>query len=686
MRRFISIPCTLLLFAISGLWSHAATPVDVTHYDPACGVKIEAAVDTMQAAWNSADGACRISLNLAPGARLISSIDVAPKGSAQFAAVLENADIEFPITVGTRKPPQNQEKFQFVFFDKPFGRAHEAISAKLEKKNVRVESSGTRATIRISTLTAGPFSGDWVLHLYAGSPLIHVEAALVPTGKNIAYIYDALLAGGIEKLAYEDLDGQIQSRALSGDALTPLAVRYRVVMGQSKSGTVALFPPPHAFFFPRDRTDNYSFTQFDKTRFGLRQDPSGGGGFVPWIDAPEGKAQRMELFLVASLKQPKELLEQVKRYTHDDTFVPIDEHLTFTSHYHSRLTVGQLAGKSPVREFAYVFKKMGVQIVHLAEFHGDGHADDAGPQRLSEMKTMFELCATYSDGTILLLPGEEGNKYLGHPWPAAPKIHPGHWMYLFPKPVYLTWVRAEGTPYSEQIAPYGNVYHIGSREDMVQLLKDEKGLAWTTHPRIKASFATPDAFKDQDFYKSGDWLGGAWKAMPADLSEDRLGRRCLDVLDDMSNWATAGNYPLKSLPGEVDVFEIDRNHELYGHMNINYLKLAKLPAVGDGAPVIDALQKRDFFTTTGEVLIREFSVKDGAASFKLDWTFPLAYAELITGDGSTVKKQRIAMAGVGEFGTGAHVMPLDDKTAKWVRLEVVDIARNTAYTQAIEIK
>ena len=33
------------------------------------------------------------------------------------------------------------------------------------------------------------------------------------------------------------------------------------------------------------------------------------------------------------------------------------------------------------------------------------------------------------------------------------------------------------------------------------------------NPRIKASFACPDAYKDKDWYKDDLWLGGAWKAM-----------------------------------------------------------------------------------------------------------------------------------------------------------------------------
>ena len=120
----------------------------------------------------------------------------------------------------------------------------------------------------------------------------------------------------------------------------------------------------------------------------------------------------------------------------------------------------------------------------------------------------------------------------------------------------------------EDHPPYGPVYHVGNGADMVQLLEREGGLAWTSHPRIKGSSWTPDIFRHQDFYLSDRWLGAAWKAMPADLSLDQLGRRALDLLDDMANWGQK-----KYLPGEVDVFKIDHTHELYGHMNINYIRL-----------------------------------------------------------------------------------------------------------------
>jgi hypothetical protein len=253
-------------------------------------------------------------------------------------------------------------------------------------------------------------------------------------------------------------------------------------------------------------------------------------------------------------------------------------------------------------------------------------------------------------------------------------------MYLFPKPVYLTFKRAEGQPFVEEKPGYGTVYHIGNREEMVKVFEQEKGLGWTTHPRIKASFATPDAFKDQPWYQADLWLGAAWKSMPGDLSDDRLGKRCLDLLDDMNNW---GQH--KFLPGEVDVFEIDRTHELYGHMNINYLKLDRVPKIDNWSPVLGALKSPDYFVTTGEVLIREWKIEKGKeVSAEVEWTFQPGFAELIVGNGKSVRRHRLSLASESEFGRKQLAWPADAlRDAKWARIEVWDVAMNGAFTQPV---
>ena len=199
---------------------------------------------------------------------------------------------------------------------------------------------------------------------------------------------------------------------------------------------------------------------------------------------------------------------------------------------------------------------------------------------------MFDECRRLSDDELLFLPGEEANIPLGL---SDAGKRPGHWVYLFPRPVYWTMKRAAGPAVRRGASrPTGGSITSATAPTCSACSRREHGLAWTSHPRIKGSSWTPDLFRHEDFYLSDRWLGAAWKAMPADLSHDRLGRRALDLLDDMANWGQK-----KYLPGEVDVFKIDHTHELYGHMNINYVRLDpdRLPRFDEGwQPVLDSLR------------------------------------------------------------------------------------------------
>jgi len=112
------------------------------------------------------------------------------------------------------------------------------------------------------------------------------------------------------------------------------------------------------------------------------------------------------------------------------------------------------------------------------------------------------------------------------------------------------------------------------------------------------------------------------------------------------------------------------------------------------------LRSGKFFTTTGEVLIPEFSIggKQSGRTLsltgdtkrvleaRLEWTFPLAFAEVISGDGQQVFRQRIDLADTESFGTRRLRLPLELKGRTWVRLEVWDIAANGAFTQPVWIE
>jgi hypothetical protein len=216
---------------------------------------------------------------------------------------------------------------------------------------------------------------------------------------------------------------------------------------------------------------------------------------------------------------------------------------------------------------------------------------------------------------------------------------------------------------------------------------------WTAHARVKSSTGYPDLYREESFFKSNRFLGAAWKAMPADLSWNRLGKRVLDLMDDMANWGGR-----KYVLGEVDVFKVEPDYELYGHMNMNYLRLDRIPSFSEGwGSVLDAIRGGRFFVTTGEVLISRFAiswkesgetVKLGSRTkrkleFELKWTFPLAFAEIISGDGNQVFRESIDLGDRTEFGQERFTRSLDLRGKQWVRLEVWDSAANGTFTQPV---
>jgi len=115
---------------------------------------------------------------------------------------------------------------------------------------------------------------------------------------------------------------------------------------------------------------------------------------------------------------------------------------------------------------------------------------------------------------------------------------------------------------------------------------------------------------------------------------------------------------------------------------------------------LDALRGGEFFTTTGEILIPKFTIagkqsgetisqsKAGKTVLEaeLEWTFPLAFAEVISGDGQSIRRQRVDLIDTEPFGTRKLRVPVDLKNQKWIRFEVWDIAANGAFTQPVWIE
>ena len=696
----------LLLALISA--AAAESKIDFSQYRQNCGIAVTAdSADTLRLAWPTAQNlSAEIIFNLRDGQPLIQSLGFSQPGKPA-RVIATQIDPVTTLTIGERDKKAADEGFQqMVFFEKVNQRPHQTYLVTLTYRNVRVVSDGSRLTVSIGKVSAGSFAGEMRFTFFSNSPLIKSEVVVSTHEKLRAILYDSGLSSSLPdwtNMVWADPLGNIKkSPVTSATVAQPVGTKFRTMIAEGRNGSLAVFPAPHQYFYPLDFADNFKFNWSGNGYslmphgfgFGIRQPLDGDQRWVPWFDAPAETEQHLGVFYLLNPGDGEQTLKEVSRYTHDDHYQELAGYKTFTSHYHIEHTLEFLNRQKQQHTngipvgletpgFVTKFKDTGVNIVHLAEFHQGWTPTQKTPERLKMMHTMFSECDRLSGDNFLLLPGEEPNVHLG-----------GHWIALFPKPVYWILNRATNEPFVDEVENYGKVYHVGSADDVLSLMEKENGLMWTAHARIKGSIPFPDGYRNQAFYQSDHFLGAAWKNLPTNLSRATLGWRALDLFNDMNQWGQR-----KQVLGEVDVFKVEPDYELYAHMNVNYLKLDHLPKFSDGwQPVLDTLRHGQFFTTTGEILIPQFTVAGQASGevvqgkknlkikLELNWTFPLAFAEIISGDGQTIHRQRISLTDTDAFGSRKLNLTADLRNQKWVRVEAWDIAANGAFTQPVWVE
>lgn len=576
-----------------------------------------------------------------------------------------------------------------------------------------VRTNGARMEITFGDVKAGVFAGQLVFTVYKGSNLLRQEAIASTSEPSVAYMYRAGLKGfqldPKTILKWRDTARAWQEYRFGGDLNADpvvLRARNRLAILERSGGSLAVFPPPHKFFWAREIELNLGYVYYrkdDSSSFslGVRQAdreemyrPYGKSdevwqrrvaqsrnfarGNFALYNAPPGTMQHMPVYFYLGAEGAEATQSAVLAYTHEDRFKHIPGYQVATSHFHThfneQLTDAGTLDLQPT--WLPVFREMGVNVAMMSDFHSDSHPKDAGPLRLKEQKVYFDGSKRHSDTNFLIMPGEEPNAYLG-----------GHYTVVFPKPVYWTHVRKEGQPLVEQHPDYGKVYHIGSAADELEMLKREGGFVWQAHPRTKGSTGYPDEIRETPHFRSDAYLGASFQSLPADLSEQRIcEKRCFGVLDDTNNWGAP-----KYLIAEGDTYMKYPDDETYPHLYVNYVKLDRLPRYDeDWSPILKAMRAGDFFVTSGEVLLRDFAVHGSGPKRTLgvdvEWTFPLEFVEVVWGDGSTTGRQVISATDRQPFGRHKFEIPFDATGRKWVRFAVWDSAGNGAFTQPVHLK
>jgi hypothetical protein len=239
--------------------------------------------------------------------------------------------------------------------------------------------------------------------------------------------------------------------------------------------------------------------------------------------------------------------------------------------------------------------------------------------------------------------------------------------------------RPAGTAFETTHPTLGTVYSTANADELLELVRREGGFMYQTHPRTKGSTGYPDRIAETEHFRDPAYLGAGWKAMPADPSSPRLGERSLHLLDDLSAQGIR-----KQVFGEVDVFQFDQTHELYAHMNINYVRLDELPTFDRWGDALEPLVRGDFFTTTGEVLLPEVDLGASTddritARVRVEWTFPLRFAEIVWGRGAATHRHTIPLEHTRPFGSDTFEWTVDADGWDWARVAVWDIAANGAF-------
>jgi hypothetical protein len=588
-------------------------------------------------------------------------------------------------------------------------------SSTYNSSSCAVATDGDQQSVTFNGLTLGIFAGDLRYTVYKGSNLLRQEAIAKTDRPSVAFIYKAGLAGftiqNDTKVVWRDTARVWQQYQFGGEPNTnpvnPRA-RNRLLILDAGSGSLAVFPPPHKFFFARENEANLGYIYYWKkngTTFSIgAMQPEKGEGYHPWgvsnpewtrrqqtarsewdnfalYNAPAGTEQHMAVYFYLSPQGDRATQTAVLAYTHDDVFKPLPGYKVMAGHFHLDLNE-QLRDRNNMDydpTWKAVFRGLGVNVLYLGDFHDDSHPQDPGPLRFMEEKAYFDGARRTSDKDFLVMPTEEPNAYFG-----------GHWWLMTPKPIYLSHAepRPTGQQFMENDPTYGTVYHVGSSEDILNMVNREQGLLWTTHPRTKSTEVWPEDYKDKDFFLSDRFIGASWESLPVDLSEkEECPVRCFGTEDDMSNWAPKAKYAI----AEGDTYTKWPDDETYPQLAINYIKLDRVPLYSESwAPIISTLRSGNFFGTTGEVLFHNWSVQGSGASSvytaSIEYTFPLAFADLVWSDGTKVQHKIINLTDTLPFGTKEFKIPFDATGKKWVRFSVWDSAGDGAWANPINLK
>lgn len=737
-QRTISISWIAILISLSNsVFSQAegdALRCNLDAYQPSANIQVAAVDGLLSLNWNgSNEQQLSMQLGLDSGEPIIKTLQLR-SAAVPWVTLLTDSRIEYKIVEGLRRISNQQlaplrslgieltqdivDRHKWdVFWDAPLdlrqqefrgnpppaaGIANQPGLPRLPDEIRRgdiiynvseciVKSDGVRVAISFPGVSLGSFQGELILTIYAHTNLIRAEVLASTSLPSVAYKYDVGITGldlnDSSGVFWRDTGGQMQSFGLSGpinENHVVLQASNRLIVAQTNAASIAAFPPPHTFFWAREIEINvgnnwYRKDDADSFSIGIRQGEQEvvERYLANWslYSAPPGSQQKMVGYFYPSLGDKDAAMDAVLAFTNGDVYPALDGYKVMGSHYHTNMGRELIASGSldtRLRDFE-VLKSAGINIAGPVDRPRD-------ETQLEEQHWLFEGSVRHSDTEFMVLPEMENSNLLG-----------GHWDLLFSHPVYYVDARAPGTPLLSEHPKYGKMYNIGSADDVMAMVEAENMLIYMPHPRTKGSTGFPDAVAASSHFLHDRYRGVGWRwGMGSDLSEKRLSDyRVIPLLDDMNNWIAHSDLQLKYLLAITETYFKAPGDDIYANGPVSYLKLDSLPTSNDYSSIINTLKQGNYFVTSGEVLIpsHHYSGSGDSAllTAEVQWTFPLDFVEVVTGDGSGTSSVIVSATDLFPFGSNTFQIPFDATGQAWVRFAAWDSAGNGAMTMPVRL-
>src|SRR2546427_3824786 len=289
---------------------------DMTGYRATPGLEARVEKDALLAQWKGEAGQpLRASFAIEKERPVIRERAVQNR-DGPWSTLGRNLVPEFGVTTGIRRtnhglPETNRWD---VFWDVPLNHTNEVrrFAASYQADRCEVNTDGARLEISFPGLSMGIFSGKLQYTVYRGANLLRLEAIARTDELSVAYKYEAGLRGFspdlLPRIVWCDVESKPQTVNLSGGEngrQIVLRARNRLAIAEGARGAIAVFPPPHQFFFARELELNLGYVWYRKDSdetfaIGVRHADIEEGYNPAWINgvfalynAPPGTWQRM---------------------------------------------------------------------------------------------------------------------------------------------------------------------------------------------------------------------------------------------------------------------------------------------------------------------------------------------------------------------------------------------------------